>query len=314
MENEEFVRKLNIIEPWHSKWVEICENRTDYDTIFSTEQREHFEYYLNGIDVDNLFIRYSIIHKYIDELHGAIMERTDLSLFDAQLDLHKWKQLNQIFFHYYYNEFLDANNKEAIQEYLNPKEYNPRYELLLQEQFLSKPYPVDKQPIISLFAIDKAIIQQMERYEGGEKLAFLKYQYTKFSDINERSISLQAFLEEMRKKKQISKSAYQVGKAFIEKKIETHRELDKPIKTNLTQKQIGFFYRLVVDSSLTISTCTYSDFFNLLSISHMSADNKFPTVGYLKTQTVYKEMNTGDKARLTKVLSEMQEKLKNIPT
>jgi hypothetical protein len=315
MEEKKYEYELNINEDWHKEWTTICESRTDFSSKFSKEQKEHFEKYLKLIDenikhpdIDTTYVKYSGVHKYISELYEASYERSLPSHLESHLDFYKWKELHQIFFHYYYNEFLEESEREIINEFLNPDSYSKRYELIFLSQFLPKPYPVVENPSISIYDIDKAIILQMDKkYEGGEKIAFLNYQYEKFDDINTRSISLLGYLEDLRKQKVISKASYIVAEKYINQKIQTNTKFDAPIRTKLNLKQIGIFYRLLAGSDFTDDT--NKRIFNILTLTHQSKDGKYPTMDYLEKQT--SKASNEDIVRLSHIIDELKKNLKN---
>lgn len=329
MEEEENKYEYKSGTVWHQEWVKICNNRKNYKEKYSVEQLEHFSKWieekkdglreLNKTSKNNpnrseeliKFTAYSHAFTFLyRNLKLAIEERGPDLMVEPVKELDKVKELTSIFFHHYYLEFLDDESLEVVKEFLIPENYNYDYELRFSNQFLTNKAGIIEDPKITIFKIDKAIVLQMNDYEGGEKLAFLKYQYTKFININERSISLMAFLEDLKKNKKISKPTYSLGKDFVELKIKTHKELDKPIKTNLSQKRIGLFYRLLAESSFSDSS--KADFFRVLTISHISKDKKFPTFDYLERQTGFVKITTEDKVRLGHILTQMQNKLKEI--
>lgn len=282
----ENIYKVNILEDWHKRWVRLCELRTDFSVKFSNEQKEHFEKLLDRIKFKDTFVKYSSVHKYIFEIYESQKERLPEQFFKGYLDTLKWHELHLIFFHYYYNIFLDEESKKVVEPFLNPKEYNHRYELKFTSNFLGGFHNITKKPTINIYGIDKEIIKQMDTYQGGEKIAFLDYQIEKFEYIVPRLRSWKAYLQDF--KGEFHKpSTYELGINFIEEKL-TNSDLIKiypPVKTNLSVPQLALFYRLLHEVEFYDSNQTLTSIFTLLNKGYATKQKDYPAITSLSRST-----------------------------
>ena len=242
------------------------------------------------------FLKYSVAFYYIrNNLFFAIEERSfDNNSFELILEEHKVRQLLLIFFHHYYLEYLDDESKEVVNEYLDPSEYNHRYELRMLTQFLSNDMAIIKNPEISIYKIDKAIIEQMDQYIGGEKEAFLEYQLGKSENPLKRLKSWKACIKDLFPQFKNS-SSYELGLEFIEEQLSNSDliKLSPPLKVNLSVPQLALFYRLLHEVGF-YDNLDLKDVFGMLNKAYATKAKAYPALQSLsKSNDKLKKKDVG---------------------
>lgn len=305
MEEPKYKLEYNPNTQWHIEWRELITNRTDFNVMFSVAQKEHFEKLLaiiegnrntsiavvkdensNQSKPDSLtdveiedekkFLKYRDAYLYISNLFLAVRERALDENYQAFLKMEGYNELLLIYCHYYYNEYLDESSKKVADAFLNPTKYNHSYELNLTRQFFTTKHTIQKRLKVSIYDIDKVIIEQMDTYKGGEKEAFLEYQLSKCENQLKRLKSWKGYIKDLAVDFK-NPSSYELGLEFVEEHLSNSKliKLSPPLKVGLSVPQLALFYRLLHDVEF-YKEMDLKDIFGMLNKAYATKAKAYP--------------------------------------
>ena len=307
MEESKYKFEYNPNSQWHIEWRELILNRRDYNVMFSEPQKKHFEKLLaiveenrnsSIVDVDSensdklqadsladseiqaekKFLKYRDTYFYIDKLFSAVRERTFDESYQDFIKMEGYNELLLIYCHSYYNEYLDKSSKEIINVFLNPEEYNHPYELKFKRQFFSTKHTIQKRIKVSIYDIDRVVIEQMDQYKGGEKNAFLEYQLSKCENQLERLRSWKSYIKDLAVDFS-NPSSYKLGLEFVKENLSNSdlTKINPPLIVNLSVPQLALFYRMLHEVGFYINS-DLQDVFKMLNKAYGTKKTDYPSI------------------------------------